>query len=107
MTDGDTLRTRIADIVDAQKPILNYRHCEMVADVLIRELGWRQEWSVAFDQAKRGHTIDLCGDCDGPMIVGHDQARVWRDVLNDDPINARNAEIVDRHVTAWRKATDD
>jgi len=41
MTDNDGLsdiRTRIANIVDAQKPILNYRHCEMVADAVIAEL---------------------------------------------------------------------
>ena len=36
---ADDQRTRIANIVDAQKPILNYRHCEMVADAVIRELG--------------------------------------------------------------------
>jgi hypothetical protein len=43
---ADDQRTRIADIVYAQKPILNYRHCEMVADAVIAELGlhWEDGW---------------------------------------------------------------
>ena len=37
MSDND-LRTRIADIVDEQKPILRYHHCEMVADAVLHEI---------------------------------------------------------------------
>ena len=126
---SDNLRDRIAAIIDTHTAVGAegqitcwcdsqrfegfHAHSLHAADAVIRELGWRQEWSVERDYPKFPHYgggergIDhCCNECDAATTL---DSRELAAHLRDD-LNARDsrfqAELLTRYVTEWENAND-